>query len=207
MPRPLSILAAALVTCLVAFALMPSAQAHTPPAATSSAPPAPPPPGACVEGADAAPERIVSDCDRLVTDKATPETALAGIFRARAEAFVRQGRLRLAIDDLDSATRRDARDLRSAIKRADLRRTLGDSEALIGDLGAVIRLQPDNAKALFERGELYRAKGDRRRALADFGAVLRIEPQHEAATAQRKALAQEIERIGATMPLTSTPKR
>lgn len=206
MPRPLPILAAAFAACLVACALMPSALAQTP-SATPSAPTAPPPPGACVEGTDAAPERIVADCDRLVTDKATPDGMLAGIFRTRAEAFVRQGRLRLAIDDLDSATRRDARDLRSAIKRADLRRTLGDSEALIGDLGAVIRLQPDNAKALFERGELYRAKGDRRRALADFGAVLRIEPQHEAATAQRKALAQEIERIGATMPLTSAPKR
>jgi len=60
---------------------------------------------------------------------------------------------------------------------------------------------------MFERGELYRAKGDRRRALADFGAVLRIEPQHEAAAVQRKSLAQEIERIGATMPVTNAPKR
>ncbi len=177
--------------------------AQTPPAKTQPAPAL----GACVEGSEAAPERIIADCDRLVTDKATLEAMLATIFRVRAEAFVRQGRLRLAIDDLDSATRRDPRDLRSAIKRADLRRTLGDSEALIGDLGAVIRLQPDNAKALFERGELYRAKGDRRRALADFGALLRIDSTHEAATAQRKALAQEIERIGATMPVTNAPKR
>lgn len=206
MLRPLAILAVCLVAACAGLVPMPFAMAQTPPVAAPAAQPAPAR-GACVEGAEVAPERIIADCDRLVTDKATPETMLAGVFRARAEAFVRLGRLRPAIDDLDNATRRDPRDARSALKRVELRRTLGDNEALIGDLGAVIRLQPDNTKALFERGELYRARGDRRRALADFGAVLRIDSTHEAAAAQRKSLAQEIERIGATMPLTSAPKR
>lgn len=58
-----------------------------------------------------------------------------------------------------------------------------------------------DANGLLARGIAFRDKGDRRRALADFDAALRLDPQHEATRTARKALFQEIERLGATMPL------
>ena len=60
---------------------------------------------------------------------------------------------------------------------------------------------PAFADALNGRGVAWRVKGDRRRALADFDAAIRLRPDFEAARANRKSLFQEIERLGAQMPL------
>jgi tetratricopeptide (TPR) repeat protein len=156
---------------------------------------------ACLEGSTAAPERVIEDCDALMMDKTTAEGRLPGIFLARAEAFVRQGRLRLAIDDLANVISRRPDNAQAFLRRAELNRTLGQAEAAIADFSAAIRLEPKNAHALFARAELYRAKTDRRRALADYAAVMRIDPANEAASLNHKALALEIERQGAMMPV------
>ena len=155
----------------------------------------------CVAGGEAAPERVIEACDALLKDKATVDASLPAIFLARAEAFVRQGRLKLAIEDLGSVVERRPDNATAFFKRAELHRTLGDADAAIRDFSSTIRLEPKNVTALFARAELYRAKVDRRRALADYTAVLRLDPSHEAAAANRKALALEIERLGAMMPL------
>jgi len=155
----------------------------------------------CVEAGEAPPERVIADCDALLADKATAEAKVPGIFLARADALVRQGRLRLAIDDLGSAIARRSDSARALLRRAELNKTLGDTDAAIADFSGVIWLEPKNAGALFARAELYRAKTDRRRALADYAAVMRLDPSNEAASASHKALAQEIERLGAMMPV------
>ena len=154
----------------------------------------------CVAGGEAGPERVIEACDALLTDKATTDARLPAIFLARAEAFVRQGKLKLAIDDLGNVVERRPDNATAFFKRAELHRTLGDADAAIRDFSSTIRLEPKNVTALFARAELYRAKVDRRRALADYTAVLRLDPSHEAAAANRKALALEIERLGAMMP-------
>jgi tetratricopeptide (TPR) repeat protein len=77
----------------------------------------------------------------------------------------------------------------------------GDADAAIRDFTSAIRLEPRNVAALLARAELYRARIDRRRALADYAAVLRLDPSHDVASANHKALALEIERLGAMMPL------
>lgn len=155
----------------------------------------------CVEGSGAVPERVIEDCDALLMDKATAETMLPSIFLARSEAFVRQGRLKLAIEDLGIVVERRPDSVKAFFKRAELQRTRGDADAAIRDFSDAIRLEPKNVTALMARAELYRAKTDRRRALADYAAVLRADPLHEAAAANRKALALEIERLGAMMPV------
>lgn len=155
----------------------------------------------CVAGGEAAPERIIEACDDLLMDKATVDERLPAIFLARAEAFVRRGRLKFAIEDLGRVVERRPDNALAFFKRAELYRTLGDADAAIRDFSSAIRLEPKNVAALFARAELYRAKVDRRRALADYAAVLRLDPSHEAAAANRKALALEIERLGAMMPL------
>jgi tetratricopeptide (TPR) repeat protein len=144
---------------------------------------------------------VIGDCDALLADKAVTDAQLPPIFRARADAFVRQGRLKLAVDDLGNVIARQPGDAAAFFKRAELQRMLGDTAAAIRDFSDAIRLEPRNATALFARAELYRAKADRRRALADYAAVMRLDPLHEAASANHKVLAQEIERLGATMPM------
>ena len=157
--------------------------------------------GGCVEDSQALPERVIADCDALLMDKATTEAMLPSIFLARAEAFIRQGRLKLAIEDLGNVAERRPDNAKAFFKRAELHRTRGDADAAIRDFSSAIRLEPKNVAALMARAELHRAKVDRRRALADYTAVLRLDPLHEAAAANRKALALEIERLGAMMPV------
>ncbi|MBN9601156.1 MAG: DUF1850 domain-containing protein [Afipia sp.] len=70
----------------------------------------------------------------------------------------------------------------------------------IADYNEAIRLQPLAAHFYLDRGMAYRAKGDRPRALADFTHAVRLDPALEIALAQRKALALEIEQLGARMP-------
>jgi hypothetical protein len=71
----------------------------------------------------------------------------------------------------------------------------------IADYNEAIRLQPLAAPFYLHRGMAYRAKGDRPRALADFARAVRLDPTLEIALAHRKALALEIEQLGARMPL------
>lgn len=158
-------------------------------------------PADCVEASPAAAERVIESCDALLADKATVEARVPQVLLARAQAFERQGRLKLAIDDLGRVLEVRPDHALAAFRRAELHRTLGEADAAVADFTRGLRLAPKNVAALFARAELYRAKADRRRALADYAAVLRLEPSHEQAAANHKALAFEIERLGAMMPV------
>jgi tetratricopeptide (TPR) repeat protein len=75
----------------------------------------------------------------------------------------------------------------------------------IGDDDAVLRFDPTLADIFNARGELWRRKGDRPRALADFAAAIKLIPDHPAAKSNFKALALELERIGAQMAVNNRP--
>ena len=75
----------------------------------------------------------------------------------------------------------------------------------IADYDMSLRLDPTLADIFNARGELWRRKGDRPRALADFGAAIRLNPDQTAAKASYKALALEIERIGALIAVNNRP--
>ena len=51
----------------------------------------------CIGDGVAAPEQVLAACDALLADKTTAEAKLPAILLARAEAFVRQERLKSAI--------------------------------------------------------------------------------------------------------------
>jgi tetratricopeptide (TPR) repeat protein len=70
----------------------------------------------------------------------------------------------------------------------------------IADDDVALKLDP-GADLFNARGELHRRKGDRPRAVADFTAALRLNPWHEVARANNRALARELEQIGADMAL------
>lgn len=75
----------------------------------------------------------------------------------------------------------------------------------IADYDAVLRLDPTLADIFNARGELWRKEGDRVKALQDFDAALKLNPDHARAKANHKALAQELERLGAQMAVAGKP--
>ena len=75
----------------------------------------------------------------------------------------------------------------------------------IGDYDVALRLDPMLADIFNARGELRRKKGDRPRALTDFGAAIKLNPNHSVAKANYKALALEVERLGALIAVNNKP--
>lgn len=79
------------------------------------------------------------------------------------------------------------------------------ADRAIADYDAALVLDPTRADVLNARGELWRKKGDRTKALQDFDAALKFDPDHAAARANHKAMARELERIGAQMAVAGKP--
>lgn len=75
----------------------------------------------------------------------------------------------------------------------------------IADDSRALLLDPALADVFNARGELWLKKGDKPKAVQDFGAALRIDPNHEKAKANHKAIARELERIGAQMAVAGKP--
>jgi tetratricopeptide (TPR) repeat protein len=95
--------------------------------------------------------------------------------------------------------------LRAVLARAGAYVRKEQDDRAIADYDVALKLDPTLADIFNARGELWRKKGDRPRALADFGAAIKLNPQHAAARASYKALAQELERLGAQMAVNNRP--
>lgn len=102
-----------------------------------------------------------------------------------------------ALIDNDKTDRVDR--LRALLARGAAYQRRDDADRAIADYDIALRLDPKLADIFNTRGELHRSKADRPRALSDFGAALKLNPQHAAARANFKALALELEKIGADM--------
>ena len=109
-----------------------------------------------------------------------------------------------ALIDNDRTERADR--LKALLARGAAYQRRDDLDRAIADYGDALRLDPKLADILNTRGELYRGQGDRPRALADFSAALKINPQHAAARSNFKALALELEKIGADLATKGRPK-
>lgn len=105
--------------------------------------------------------------------------------------------------DSDESARPDR--VRALLARAGVFVRRDQIDRAIEDYDAVLRFDPTLADAFNTRGELWRKKGDLPRALADFGAALKLNPRHEAARANHKALALELEKIGAQRAVAGRP--
>jgi tetratricopeptide (TPR) repeat protein len=81
----------------------------------------------------------------------------------------------------------------------------GFTDRAISDYSRAIELDPSSADTFNARGELWLKKGDRPKAVQDFGAALKLDPNHEKAKANHKAMARELERIGAQMAVAGKP--
>jgi tetratricopeptide (TPR) repeat protein len=79
------------------------------------------------------------------------------------------------------------------------------ADRAIADYDGVLRLDPSHADIHNARGELWRKKGDLPKAVADFAAAIKLNPDHVAARANHRALAQELERLGALKAMAGKP--
>jgi tetratricopeptide (TPR) repeat protein len=121
-----------------------------------------------------------------------------------------------AADELDKAASACAAVIdNEKTAKADLVKALVARGALYARHDQVDRALADDSRALLldptladvfnARGELWLKKGDKPKAVQDFGAALRIDPNHEKAKANHKAMARELERIGAQMAVAGKP--
>ena len=78
-------------------------------------------------------------------------------------------------------------------------------ERAIADYDGALRLDPSLADVHNTRGELWRKKGDLPKAVADFAAAMKLNPDHVLARANHRALAQELERLGALKAVAGKP--
>jgi tetratricopeptide (TPR) repeat protein len=95
--------------------------------------------------------------------------------------------------------------IKALIARAGVYQRKEMIDPAIGDYTTVLRLDPTLVDIYNARGALWRKKDDRPDAVRDFGTALKLDPNNAIAKANYKALAQELERIGAQMALAGQP--
>ena len=95
--------------------------------------------------------------------------------------------------------------IKALIARGALYARHGEVDRAIADDSRVLELDPALADIFNARGELWLKKGDKPKAVQDFGAALKLDPNHEKARPNHKAMARELERIGAQMAVAGKP--
>jgi tetratricopeptide (TPR) repeat protein len=95
--------------------------------------------------------------------------------------------------------------IKALIARGALYARRDQIDRAIADDSRALLLDSTLADLFNARGELWLKKGDKPKAVQDFGAALKIDPNHEKAKANHKAIARELERIGAQMAVAGKP--
>lgn len=108
-----------------------------------------------------------------------------------------------AVIDNEKTARSDL--IKALIARGAMLARHDQIDRAIADDSRALLLDPRLADVFNARGELWLKKGDKPKAVQDFGAALRIDPNHEKAKANHKAIARELERIGAQMAVAGKP--
>lgn len=108
-----------------------------------------------------------------------------------------------AVIDNDKTAKADL--VKALIARGALYARHDQIDRAIADDSRALQLDPTLADLFNARGELWLKKGDKPKAVQDFGAALKIDPNHEKAKANHKAMARELERIGAQMAVAGKP--
>lgn len=132
--------------------------------------------------------------------KVDVESCLAA---AAADDLDRAATACAAVIDNEKSAKEDL--INALVARAALFARHDQLDRAIADDSRVLLLDPTLADIFNARGELWLRKGDKPKAVQDFGAALKIDPNHEKAKANHKAMARELERIGAQMAVAGKP--
>lgn len=122
---------------------------------------------------------------------------------AAADDLDKAGPACAAVVDAEKTAKPDL--VRALIARGALYARHDQIDRAIADDSRALMLDPTLADVFNARGELWLKKGDKPKAVQDFGAALRIDPNHEKARDNHKAIARELERIGAQMAVAGKP--
>jgi tetratricopeptide (TPR) repeat protein len=106
---------------------------------------------------------------------------------------------------IDNAKTEKADRIKALIARGAAYERKDMADRAIADYDGVLQLDPAHADIHNARGELWRKKGDLPKAVADFAAAIKLNPDHVAARANHRALAQELERLGALKAVAGKP--
>jgi len=106
---------------------------------------------------------------------------------------------------IDNAKTEKADRIKALIARGAAHERRDMVERAIADYDGALRLDPSLADVHNTRGELWRKKGDLPKAVADFAAAMKLNPDHVVARANHRALAQEVERLGALKAVAGKP--
>jgi len=106
---------------------------------------------------------------------------------------------------IDNAKTEKADRIKALIARGAAFEHKDMADRAIADYDVALRLDPSLADIHNTRGELWRKKGDLPKAVADFAAAIKLNPDHVTARANHRALAQELERLGALKAIAGKP--
>lgn len=122
---------------------------------------------------------------------------------AAADDMDKAGSACAAVIDNEKTAKADL--VKALVARGALYARHDQVDRALADDSRALQLDPALADVFNARGELWLKKGDKPKAVQDFGAALRIDPNNEKAKANHKAMARELERIGAQMAVAGKP--
>ncbi|MBW7965694.1 tetratricopeptide repeat protein [Bradyrhizobium sp. BR 10261] len=132
-----------------------------------------------------------------------PIDVVACLTAAAADDMDKAGAACAAVIDNDRTAKPDL--VKALVARGALYARHDQIDRAVADDSRALLLDPTLADVFNARGELWLKKGDKPKAVQDFGAALRIDPNHDKARANHKAIARELERIGAQMAVAGKP--
>jgi tetratricopeptide (TPR) repeat protein len=136
---------------------------------------------------DSNPELRIRGCSALIQSGKEPAKVLAGSFFNRGNAYEAKGQYDLAIQDFDSAIKRNPNDAAAFYSRGSSYFAKGQTDSAIQDFDRAIMLDPNDATAFNNRGEAYREKGQQDRAIQDFDRAITLKPNYANAFNNRGA--------------------
>src|SRR5258705_1371935 len=117
---------------------------------------------------DSDPELRIRGCSLLIQSGKGTARVFAGAFFNRGNAYEAKGQYDLAIQDFDSAIKRNPTDAAAFYSRGSSYFAKGQTDSAIQDFDRATTLDPNDAMTFNNRGEAYREKGLQDRAIQDF---------------------------------------